>query len=185
MKTMILKCTSLGVVLICGLFALTPSTAQAVWPPPNVTGDELAVWQAMAGSIASDNAKRPFKLWYFQSDFESASFISSAMADPDREEFCGLSSREVQATIAELKAISRDPVALNSTTAEAAGFKLAHKKNPRMYYFAMSRVVFDSRRERAWLSVELNGERGFIARLDKAAGQWTRASRCGGWYMPQ
>jgi hypothetical protein len=33
--------------------------------------------------------------------------------------------------------------------------------------------------------VELNGERGFIARLDKINGQWSKTSSCGGWYMPE
>ena len=167
------------------LFALTLVTANAAWPPPNASGEELEVWQAMAGIIARDNAERPYKLWYYQSDFAAASFIASAMSDPDKTDFCGLSSAAVQTMLTELKSASNEPVVLDPEVAEAAGFKVAHKKNPRMRYFAMSRVVFDAKRERAWLSVELNGARGHIVRFDKVGGQWTRASRCGAWYMPE
>jgi len=167
------------------LFALTLATANAMWPPPSATGEELEVWQAMAGIIARDNVSRPYKLWFFQSDFAAASFIASAMTDPERKEFCGLSGPDVQAMISELKLASAEPVVLDSTVAQSAGFKLAHKKNPRLRYFAMSRVIFDRARQRAWLSVELNGERGHIVRLDKVAGQWNRTSRCGAWYMPE
>lgn len=167
------------------LAALTPMTASAVWPPPRAEGDELAVWQAMAGTIAKDNEAKPYKLWYAESDFTAASFISSAIADPDKEEFCGLSSTDVKNVVTQLKSASLEPVQLDSDIAEAAGFKIAHKKNPRFRYFAMSRVVFDASKQKAWLSVELNGERGSIVRLDKVDGQWNRTSRCGGWYMPQ
>jgi hypothetical protein len=167
------------------LLALTPLTASAVWPPPKAEGEELAVWQAVAGTIARDNLAKPYKLWYSQSDFTAASFIASALADPEKEEFCGLSATDVQSMISQLKSASLEPVELESDVAESAGFKIAHKKNPRFRYIAMSRVVFDSSKQKAWLSVELNGERGFIARMDKASGQWTRSSRCGGWYMPQ
>lgn len=159
--------------------------AHAVWPPPGVVGDELAVWYAMAGNIARDNSAKPYKLWYYQSDFAAASFIVSAMADPDREDFCGLSGPASQAMIAQLKAVNADPVVLEPETAENAGFKLAHKKNPRFRYFAMSRVVFDPKGDSAWVSVELNGEHGSIVRLDKIEGEWKRTSRCGGWYMPE
>ena len=171
------------VLMILG--ALTPLTASAVWPPPKAEGEELAVWQAMAGTIVRDNASKPYKLWYSQSDFAAASFIASALADPDKEDFCGLSAADVKSMVTQLKSASLDPVELDSDVAEAAGFKIAHKKNPRFRYIAMSRVVFDSSKQKAWLSVELNGERGFIARMDKASGQWSRSSRCGGWYMPQ
>jgi len=174
------------VTMALALAALMPITASAVWPPPKAEGEELAVWQAMAGAITKDNESKPFKLWYSQSDFAAASFISSALADPDKEQFCGLSADEVKSVITQLKNSNLDPVELESNVAEAAGYKIAHKKNPRFRYFAMSRVVFDSSKQKAWLSVELNGERGFIARLDKTSGgQWSRASRCGGWYMPQ
>ena len=166
------------------LATFMPMTASAVWPPPKAEGDELAVWQAMAGTIAKDNESKPYKLWYAQSDFTSASFIASALADPDKEEFCGLSATDVKSVITQLKSASLEPVELDSDIAEAAGYKIAHKKNPRFRYFAMSRVVFDPSKQKAWLSVELNGERGSIVRLDKVGGKWNRTSRCGGWYMP-
>ena len=159
--------------------------ANAVWPPPGAVGEELAVWNAMAGVIARDSAAKPFKLWYFQSDFAAATFIASAMTDPGREEFCGLSAADSQAMIAQLKEASVNPVVIDSDTAENAGYKLAHKKNPRFRYFAMSRVVFNKTGDSAWVSVELNGERGSVVRLDKVAGEWKRKSRCGAWYMPE
>jgi hypothetical protein len=167
------------------LVALAPMTASAVWPPPKAEGEELAVWQAMAGTIAKENETKPYKLWYSQSDFAASSFIASALADPEKDNFCGLSATEVKTVVTQLKSASLEPVELDSNVAEAAGYKIAHKKNPRFRYIAMSRVVFDPTKEKAWLSVELNGERGSIVRLDKIAGQWNRTSRCGGWYMPQ
>lgn len=167
------------------LVALTPMTAQAVWPLPKAEGEELAVWQAMAQTIANDSVSKPYRLWYSQSDFAAASFISSALADPDKAEFCGLSSAEVKAMVSHLKSVSLDPVEMDPDVAESAGFKIAHKKNPRFRYFAMSRVVFDAAGRSAWLSVELNGERGFIVRLDKIDGEWSKTSRCGSWYMPE
>jgi hypothetical protein len=167
------------------LLALELPAASATRSPPHAAGDELAVWQAMAEAITRENDSRPYKLWYFQSDFTSASFISSAIADPDREQFCGLSGQEVQAMISALKTVSATPVVLKEEVAEAVGLKVAHKKNPRMRYFAMSRVVFDPQGTRAWLSVELNGSRGSIVRLDKVEGRWNKTSRCGGWYMPE
>jgi hypothetical protein len=165
--------------------ALTSLPASAVWPPPKAEGDELAVWQAMAGTIAKESETRPYKLWFAESDFSSQTFIASALADPDKEQFCGLSSTEVKNVVTQLKSASLEPVQLDSDVAEAAGYKIAHKKNPRFRYIAMSRVVFDPSRQKAWLSVELNGERGAIVRLDKVDGQWSRTSKCGGWYMPQ
>jgi hypothetical protein len=171
--------------LLVGLIALTPIAAHATWPPPKAEGEELAVWRAMAGLVARDNASKPYKLWYSQSDFAAASFIASALADPDKEQFCGLSGTEVQSMISQLKSVSLDPIELEPDVAESVGFKIAHKKNPRFRYFALSRVVFDSSQQKAWLSVELNGERGSIVRMDKIAGEWSRTSRCGGWYMPQ
>lgn len=165
--------------------ALTSLPASAVWPPPMAEGDELAVWQAMAGAIVKENESKPYRLWYAESDFTAATFISSALVDPDKEQFCGLSSMEVKNVVTQLKSANLAPVQLDSGIAEAAGFKIAHKKNPRLRYIAMSRVVFDPSKQKAWLSVELNGERGSIVRLDKVAGAWNRTSRCGGWYMPQ
>jgi hypothetical protein len=171
--------------LVLALLALTPMTARAVWPPPSAAGEELAVWQAMAETVARENTQKPYKLWYSQSDFAASSFIASALSDPDREEFCGLSAQDVKEMVAQLKTINADPIQLESKVAESVGFKIAHKKNPRFRYFALSRVVFDPPKQKAWLSIELNGERGSIVRLDKVGGAWSRASKCGGWYMPE
>jgi len=171
-------------VLAC-LFIPAAARINAAAPTPGVTGEELAVWNAMAATLVAENADRPYKLWYFKSDFSAANFIAIAMDDPEREEFCGLSGRDSQAMIEQLKAVGAAPVVLEESTAEFAGFRLARKKNPRLRYFAMSRVVFNSAVDRAWLSIELNGERGSIVRLDKIEGEWKRSSRCGAWYMPE
>lgn len=153
-------------------------------PAPAVKGEELAVWQAMAAIVAEDNADKPIRIWYFQSDFSAANFISVAMDDPEKAEFCGLNEAESKAMIAQLKDVSAERVVVEPDTVETTGFKLSRKKSPTIRYFAMSRVVFNSTNDSAWLSIELNGVRGSIVRLDKTEGAWKRTSRCGAWYMP-
>lgn len=167
------------------LAALTFTTGNAAWAESEASSDELAVWQATAGVVAREYIASPYKLWYFQSDFTSASFISTALIDPDRETVCGLSGPEARALITELKTVNTEPMKLDKSLAKSAGFGIAYRKIPRQRYFAMSRVVFDPTGQSAWLSVELNGERGFIVRLDKINGQWSKTSRCGNWYMPE
>jgi hypothetical protein len=185
MKTLNNKKRSLFAAVLSCLFIPAAVPVNAAAPAPGVMGEELAVWSVMAATVASDNADRPYKLWYFKSDFSAATFIAIAMDDPEREEFCGLSGRDSLAMIEQLKAVGAAPVVLEESTAEFAGFRLARKKNPRLRYFAMSRVVFNSAIDRAWLSIELNGERGSIVRLDKIEGEWKTSSRCGAWYMPE
>jgi hypothetical protein len=170
--------------VVC-LAALTFTTANAVWAGSGSPSDELAVWQATAGVVARDHASHPYRLWYFQSDFTSASFIATALIDPDRNRVCGLSEAEARALISDLKAVNAEPVKLEKSLVQSAGFGIAYRKIPRQRYFAMSRVVFDPAGRSAWLSVELNGERGFIARLDKIDGRWSKTSSCGSWYMPE
>ncbi|HEV7606581.1 MAG TPA: hypothetical protein VGO61_04555 [Steroidobacteraceae bacterium] len=167
------------------VFALKLAAATVTRPLPRVTGDELAVWQVVAEVIGRENASRPYKLWYIVSDFTAASFIASAIDDPDRDQFCGLSGAEAQAMISELKAVNAAPVALETSVAKTAGLRVAYAKDRRLRYFALSRVVFDPEGTRAWLSVELNGARGSIVRLDKVDGQWNKTSRCAGWYIPE
>jgi hypothetical protein len=174
----------LAALLSCFISSASAPTRAAA-PASGIAGEELAVWSVMAAAVASENPDRPYKLWYFKSDFSAADFISIAMDDPEREEFCGLSGPDSQAMIEQLKAAAAVPVILEAATAEFAGFKLARTKNPRLRYFALSRVVFSPSIDRAWLSIELNGERGSIARLDKVEGEWKRTSRCGAWYMPE
>ena len=92
---------------------LLPFKLKAMLLPALVASDEAlrrlgwepcyTVPAALAGVIARDNAEHPYKLWFYQSDFAAASFIASAMTDPDRKDFCGLSSSEVQTMISELK----------------------------------------------------------------------------------
>jgi hypothetical protein len=167
------------------LVALTCTAANTARAESQISGDELAVWQAAAGVVARDYLSGPYKVWYFQSDFTAASFIATALIDPDREKVCGLSESEARALIADLKAINTEPLKLEKSVVQSAGFGIAYRKIPRQRYFAMSRVVFDPAGQSAWLSVELNGERGFIARLDKINGRWSKTARCGSWYMPE
>ena len=170
---------------IACLAALAFTTAHAARTEVQPSSDELAVWQATAKVVARDYMSTPYKVWYFQSDFTSASFIATALIDPDREKVCGLSGPEARELISQLKAASTEPMKLEKSVARSVGFGIAYRKIPRQRYFAMSRVVFDAVGRSAWLSVELNGERGFIVRLDKVDGQWSKASRCGSWYMPE
>jgi hypothetical protein len=160
-------------------------TATAAKSPVAAQGEELAVWNAMAGVVGADNAAKPIKSWFFRSDFSSASFIASALDDPDREEFCGLSARESQAMVAQLKKVNAKPVLLDSDDAEAVGYRIVREKKTVTRYFAFSRVAFSPAVDSAWLSVEVNSERGYIARLDKTAEGWKLVSRCAGWYMPK
>src|SRR6187399_3398352 len=170
---------------IACMAALTFSTVNSAWAEDQPSSDELAVWQAAAKVVAHDYMSTPYKVWYFQSDFTSASFITTALIDPDRERVCGLSGPEARELISELKSASAEPMKLEKSFAQSAGFGIAYRKIPRQRYFAMSRVVFAPAGQSAWLSVELNGERGFIARLDKINGQWSKTASCGSWYMPQ
>jgi hypothetical protein len=169
--------------VLSGLLA-TSAFAGSAGIASAVAGEELAVWSVMATAIAADSADHPYKLWYFKSDFSAANNVSIALDDPDREEFCGLSGQDSLAMIEQLKALGAAPVAVDESIAESAGFRLARRKNPQLRYFAMSRVVFSPALDSAWLSIELNGERGSIARLEKIDGEWRRTSRCAAWYMP-
>lgn len=184
MKSPSTKLLSVVFAGVASLFALKLAAATVTRPLPPATGEELAVWQVMAEAISRENSSRPYNLWYVVSDFTSASFIASAIADPDRDQFCGLSGAEARAMISELKMINAKPVALETAVAKTAGLRVAYKKDPRLRYFALSRVVFDPEGTRAWLSVELSGARGSIVRLDKVDGQWSKTSKCAGWYIP-
>ncbi len=163
------------------LIALALILSTAARPATGILVDELAVWHAMAETIARDNPDRPYKQLYFQSDFESAENVASSMSDPARNEFCGLSRPDAEAMIGELKAISTEPVQLDEAFAEQSGLKLTHRKNPRSRYVALSRVVFDPSGQRAWLAVDLSGTRGGIMRLEKVGAQWSWVTRCGAW----
>ena len=175
--------STLGASLIACLLALTSSVAIA--QAAEATEAEREVWKAMAEIIAKDHAAKPFNLLLNKSDFAAASFIASAMSDPDREQFCGLSGPDSQKMVADLKLINSTSVEVDKSIAKSNGFGVAHRKVPRLRYFAMSRVVFDPKNDKAFLAVELNGERGGIVRLDKVDGKWDRTYKCGGWYMQQ
>lgn len=160
-------------------------TAAVAKSPAAAQGEELAVWSAMTEVVAADNAAKPIKSWFFRSDFSAASFIASALDDPERDEFCGVSARESQAMVDQLKKVNTKPVLLDSDDAEAVGYQIVREKKRASRYFAFSRVAFSPAGDRAWVSVEVNSERGYIARLDKTPQGWKLASRCAGWYMPK
>jgi hypothetical protein len=156
----------------------------AALPAANAIGEEPAVWQAMVEFIAQDNASHPYKLLYFQSDFETAPLVTNSMADPIRREYkdlCGLSHSDAQAMVSQLQAINAELVTFEEAIAEPGELKIAKKKNPRAHYVALSRVVFDPTQQHAWLAVDLSGTTGSIMRMDKVAGKWSKTARCGGW----
>jgi hypothetical protein len=134
--------------------------------------------------IASDNASRPFKQLYFQTDYETVSLVTNSMSDPIRREYkdlCGLSAADARAMVAQLQAVNAEPAIFDEAFAEAAGLKIVKKKNPRARYVVLSRVVFDPTNQYAWLALDLSGTTGSIMRLDKVAGQWSKTARCGAW----
>jgi hypothetical protein len=156
----------------------------AASPAANAVGEEPAVWRAVAEFIARDNASHPYKLLYFQSDFETASLVNNSMADPIRREYkdlCGLSHPDARAMVSQLQAVNAEAVTVEDAVAEPAGLKIGKKKNRRARYVALSRVVFDPTHQHAWLAVDLGGTTGSIMRMDKVAGQWNQTARCGGW----
>jgi hypothetical protein len=181
MKTARATCFSRRAAALSCAAALIVNAAS---PAANAVADEPAVWQATVEFIARDNASHPYKVLYFQSDYETVSLVTNSMADPIRREYkdlCGLSASDARAMVSQLQAINAESVMFDEAVAEPAGLKIAKKKNPRTRYVALSRVVFDPTHQYAWLAVDLGGTTGSIMRLDKVAGQWSRTSRCGGW----
>jgi hypothetical protein len=87
--------------------------------------------------------------------------------------------------VAQLKVANTKPVLLDSEDAEAVGYQIIREKKRVSRYFAFSRVAFSPAGNSAWLAVEVNSERGYLARLDKTPQGWKLASRCAGWYMPK
>ena len=107
------------------------------------------------------------------------------MADPDRDEFCGLARPEAQAMVGQLMIANAAAVELDAAIAERAGLRLSRRMERTMRYVAMSRVVFDAANQRAWLAVDLSGGRGGIMRLDKQGDEWSWSSRCAAWIKPR
>jgi hypothetical protein len=163
--------------LSCVVLMLMANVAQ---PGAAIVGEELAVLQAMATIITHD-ATHPFERLYFESEFTGASFVTSSIENPDRNQFCGLSRQEALQMVYELETVTSKPVEFDKDIAKAAGLKLGHKKNPRFPYVILSRPVFGPGNQYAWVAVELNGSSGAVMRLDKVDGEWKKTSRCGGW----
>jgi hypothetical protein len=181
MKTAITGCFSPGTAALWCLAALIVNGTS---PAAVAVGEEPAVWQSTVEFIARDNVSRPYKILYFQSDFESAPLVVNSMADPNRKEFkdlCGLSASDARAMVAQLQAINAEPVKLEEPVAEAGSLKIGKKKNLRARYVALSRVVIDPTNQHAWVAIDLSGTTGAILRFDKVAGQWSKTARCGGW----
>ena len=151
---------------------------------PETSGRTSSTRSRRCRSSATDNASKPFRQLYLQSDFETAPLITSSMADTSRREFrdlCGLSNSDAKAMVAQLQAVNAESVPFEESIAEAGKLKLTKKKVPKARYVALSRVTFDPTNQYAWLVVDLSGGQGAIVRLDKVGGHWTRTSKCGGW----
>ena len=177
-----LKRISPRVASLASAAALTMVATSAL-PAATPLQEEPAVWKAMVEFLAADNASKPYRQLYLQSDFETAPLIASSMADPTRREYkelCGLSNSDAKAMVAQLQAVNSESVPLQESIAEAGNMKLAKKKTPKARYVALSRVTFDPTNQYAWLAVDLSGGQGAIMRLDKVGGQWTRIAKCGG-----
>ena len=163
--------------------ALTMAVSPAL-PAGNMLEEEPAVWKAMVEFLATDNASKPYRQLYLQSDFETGPLVTNSLSDPTRREYkelCGLSNTDAKAMVAQLQAVNSESVPLEASIAEAGNLKLAKKKTPKARYVALSRVTFDPTNQYAWLAVDLSGGQGAIVRLDKVGGHWTRTAKCGGW----
>ena len=181
MKT--LKWISPRVASLACATALTMVATSAL-PAATPLQEEPAVWKAMVEFLATDNASKPYRQLYLQSDFETGPLVTNSLSDPTRREYkelCGLSNTDAKAMVAQLQAVNSESVPLETSIAEAGNLKLAKKKTPKARYVALSRVTFDPTNQYAWLAVDLSGGQGAIVRLDKVGGHWTRTSKCGGW----
>ena len=141
---------------------------------------ELEVIEAMA-AILNQDASGSYDYLYFESDFSASAHVASSLANPDRTQFCGLTREQAQTLVTDLQTASARPVEFDKSAARQAGLRIGHKKLPRFRYLMLSRVIFASDNQRAWLAVDLNGETGALMRLDKVNGQWNKSQRCGGW----
>lgn len=148
-------------------------------------GEELAVWQAMTTALAREHATRPFRQLYFRTDFGSASWVSSSMANPDRNDFCGLERDAAEAVMGQLMVLNATSVELDAAIAKRSGMKVGHTKDRTARYLALSRVVFDDASQRAWIAVDLSGGAGGLMRLDKVGGEWSWKARCASWVRPR
>jgi hypothetical protein len=141
---------------------------------------ELQVIEAMA-AILNKDASGSYDYLYFESDFSAGAHVASSLANPDRTQFCGLTREQAQSLVTELETASAKPVEFDRSAAKQAGLRIGHKKLPRFRYLMLSRVVFATDNQRAWVAVDLNGESGALMRLEKVNGQWNKTHRCGGW----
>jgi hypothetical protein len=158
--------------------------ATSALPAATPLQEEPAVWKAMVEFLATDNASKPYRQLYLQSDFETGPLVTNSISDPTRREYkdlCGLSNSDAKAMVAQLQAVNSESVPFEQSIAEAGDLKLTKKKVPKARYVALSRVTFDPTNQYAWLAVDLSGTAGSIMRLDKVAGRWTRTAKCGGW----
>jgi hypothetical protein len=165
---------------LLSMFAALFLTAGVARASPAVTGDELAVIQAMA-AIMSRDAPRPFDFLYFESEFPAQDYVNSSLSNPDRTSFCGVSREQAQLVVSELSRISAERLEFSKLVARPAGLSIGQKRLERFRYLTLSRVVFAPDRQHAWLAADLNGESGAIFRLEKIDGEWNKTARCGGW----
>jgi len=152
--------------------------------PADALEEEPAVWKALVEFLATDNASKPYRQLYLQSDYETTPLVTSSMADTTRREYrdlCGLSSVDAKAMMAQLQTVNSESVPFEESIAEAGDLKLTKRKVPKARYVALSRVTFDPTHQYAWLAVDLSGTAGAIMRLDKVEGHWAWTAKCGGW----
>src|SRR5688572_20330236 len=154
-------------VLMCAMLMLVTNVAR---PGVAVVGEELAVLRAIVG-IINREATRPYENLYFESEFAGASFVTTSLENPDRNQFCGLSRPEALSVVYELQAATARPVQLDKETAKSAGLRIGRWKDRRFPYVVLSRVVFGPENRYAWVGVELNGLAGSVMRLDKVDGE--------------
>ena len=163
--------------LVCALLMAAP----VALPQSAVPGEELAVWRATVAEIARQNASKPFKQLYFMSNFDSVPQITSSMSDPARTDLCGLSRPDAESMLGKLVGMSAEAIELDQSIGQESELKLGKRKDYRLKYVSLSRVVFDEVSQRAWVAVDLSDTTGSIMRLDKVNGAWSWVSSCAPW----
>lgn len=165
--------------IISGLVSLFLFGATA-HPGTGALTEELAVVQAIA-RLLNEQSRRPYDYLYFESEFSAKKNVAASLADPDREQFCGLSRDEGMALVKQITFLNMEPLEFDKATARDAGLSLGHKQYERYRYLKLSRVVFAADQQKAWLAADLNGESGALYKLEKVGAAWSMTARCGGW----
>jgi hypothetical protein len=172
MKTTMTRVFGTIFVMFLAITSARPSSA--------LLGEEAAVIQALA-TVLNRDSKGTFDFLYYESDFPARAIIDSAISNPDRTQFCGLTREQAQAMVGQLAQLTSEPVEFGKDVAKPAGLSIGHKKLERFRYLTLSRVVFAPGGQQAWLAADLNGETGAVYKLEKVGGGWSKTARCAGW----